>query len=62
MTDIFARATIETERLRLEPYAQAHASALNAINNEPQVMEFLSDGVPETIADTQAKIATVRAR
>lgn len=62
MTDIFTRATVETKRLRLEPYALAHASALNAINNEPQIMEFLSDGNSETIADTQAKIANVRHR
>jgi len=62
MTDIFARATIKTKRLRLEPYAPAHAQALHAINNEPQVMEFLSDGVPETIADTQAKITAVQNR
>lgn len=62
MTDIFLKATIKTKRLRLEPFTQAHAPALNAINNEPRVMAFLSDGTPETIEKTLTKIANVRER
>ncbi len=62
MTDIPAYCTVETKRLRLEPFAPAHAPALNAINNEPDVMRFLSSGTPETLDDTQATIARVRER
>ena len=49
MTDLPAHTTIETDRLRLVPFALAYAPALNAMNNEPAVMEFLSDGTPETM-------------
>ncbi len=62
MSDIFTTAIITTPRLRLEPFAPLHAPALNAINNEPQVMEFLSDGTPETMEKTHANIARVRER
>jgi RimJ/RimL family protein N-acetyltransferase len=53
---------IETPRLRLVPFAQAHAPALNAINNEPSVMEFLSNGTPETLQETIAAITRVLVR
>lgn len=62
MTDDFTQATVHTQRLRLEPFAPRHASALNVINNEPQVMAFLSRGAPETMEQTLAAIARVRAR
>lgn len=62
MSTIFEEATIETERLRLAPFSQDHLTALNAINNEPKVMEFLSYGRPETIAGTMTKIDSVRER
>lgn len=62
MTDIFKSATITTQRLRLEPFAIHHAPFLNTINNEPQVMKFLSNVTPETIDTTHAAIARVRER
>ena len=55
-----AHTTVITERLRLEPFAPVHAPALNAINNEPAVMEFLSEGIPETLEKTRAAIDRVR--
>jgi RimJ/RimL family protein N-acetyltransferase len=62
MSDIFTNAVITTERLRLEPFAIAHAQYLNRINNEPQVMQFLTDGTPEAITKTRAAITRVRER
>ena len=62
MSTVFETAVIHTQRLRLEPFDPTHAPALNAINNEPQVMKFLSAGEPETIEDTLAAIARVRHR
>ena len=53
---------ITTDRLRLEPFAPGHATALNAINNEPQVMEFLTFGQPQPIAETRTAIARVQDR
>jgi RimJ/RimL family protein N-acetyltransferase len=52
---------LTTPRLRLEPYADAHLDALNAMNADPQVYRFLS-GQPETRAETQAVIERVKAR
>ena len=60
MTDIFDTATLTTDRLRLEPFAPNHAQALNAINNEPEVMEFLTFGDPETMEKTNQAVARVR--
>jgi RimJ/RimL family protein N-acetyltransferase len=62
MTDIFNSANITTPRLQLVPFAVHHAPALNAINNEPQVMEYLANGTPEPIDRTLAAIARVRER
>ena len=62
MIDLPPLTTVETQRLRLEPFDLAHAPALNAINNEPAVMRFLSDGDPETLADTQAAMTRSRTR
>ncbi|SIT84531.1 Protein N-acetyltransferase, RimJ/RimL family [Yoonia rosea] len=59
MTDLPPHYTILTNRLRLEPFAPEHAPLLNAINNEPEVMEFLSDGTPETMEKTHEGIARV---
>jgi len=62
LIDLPPLTTVETQRLRLEPFDLAHAPALNAINNEPAVMRFLSDGDPETLADTQAAMTRSRTR
>lgn len=60
MTALPPHTTVSTDRLRLVPFAPAHAKALNAINNEPAVMEFLTGGNPETIDKTNAAIVRVR--
>ena len=60
MTDTLETAIIETPRLRLAPFAVAHAPALNAINNEPEVMEFLTYGDPVSFDETLASIGRVR--
>ena len=60
MKDLPPHTSVTTQRLRLEPFALEHASALNAINNEPAVMEFLSEGVPETMERTRESIGRVR--
>ena len=62
MADINPNATLLTARLRLEPYQARHAKALNAINNEPNVMRFLSNGEPETLQDTRNLIKRVARR
>ncbi|MEM9785289.1 MAG: GNAT family N-acetyltransferase [Pseudomonadota bacterium] len=62
MSDIFQDAIIRTSRLRLEPYQARHAKALNAINNEPDVMRFLSDGEAETLQETRNLIKRVTRR
>jgi RimJ/RimL family protein N-acetyltransferase len=55
-------SVITTDRLRLEPFAPNHATALNAINNEPEVMEFLTLGQPQPLSKTQLAIAKVQER
>ncbi len=62
MTDVFTKAIIQTERLRLEPFKPSHAKALKAINNEAEVMRYLSSGQPETLDDTLNTIKRVRER
>ena len=52
---------LTTPRLCLEPYADAHLDGLNALNGDPEVYRFLS-GQPETLEETQAVIARVKAR
>ena len=61
MDSLPQHTTLMTDRLRLEPFAPEHAPALNAINREPEVMEFLSSGAPETLERTQESITRVRA-
>ncbi|SFS01186.1 GNAT family N-acetyltransferase [Yoonia litorea] len=62
MSELSPNTTITTKRLRLEPFAPDHATALNAINNEPEVMEFLSSGDPQSLDETRAGIARVQER
>ncbi|MDO6589104.1 N-acetyltransferase [Loktanella sp. D2R18] len=51
---------LTTERLRLEPFAPAHADALFAMNSDPDVMRFL--GGVQTREQTEEGIAKVQAR
>ena len=48
---------IETDRLRLEPFAPEHRDALNAMHNNHEVMRYLSSGEPESMEKTDAGIA-----
>ena len=52
---------LTTARLRLEPLADRHLDALNAVNSDPEVMRYLS-GKPETREETMAMIERVKAR
>lgn len=52
---------LHTARLRLEPFDDAHADGLHAMNRLPAVMRYLG-GAPETPAQTHAGIARVKAR
>ena len=54
--------SIITSRLCLEPFTPEHVPTLNAINNEPEVMEFLSDGNPQSISTTQQAVEKVQDR
>jgi RimJ/RimL family protein N-acetyltransferase len=62
MPDLPPHTTIQTERLTLVPFAPEHAPFLNAINNEPEVMEFLSNGNPQSLEETLEIIAVVQGR
>ena len=53
---------IETERLRLEPFTPEHREALNAMNNNREVMRYLSSGEPVTMEQTDAAIARNQAK
>ena len=61
MSDLPAHTTVLTERLCLEPFAVDHAPALNAMNREERVMEFLLPGPPPTMDETRDSITRVRA-
>lgn len=52
---------LQTERLRLEPFADQHFEGLHAIDSDPEVMRYIS-GKPDTREDTAAGIARVKAR
>ena len=52
---------LTTERLRLEPFSDAHLDGLNAMNSDPEVMRYLT-GQRETREETVAVIERVKAR
>lgn len=52
--------TITTERLYMEPFANAHADGLFAMNSDPDVMRYL--GPPQTRADVLDSITRVQDR
>lgn len=52
---------LTSERLRYEPFADAHFDGLHAMNRDPEVMRYLL-GRPETPDETRAMIARVRTR
>lgn len=56
-----AMTILTTDRLRLEPFADAHLDGLHEMNRDPAVMRFLT-GRAETREDTAAGIERVKAR
>jgi RimJ/RimL family protein N-acetyltransferase len=52
---------LTTERLRLEPFADEHLAALNALGSDIEVMRYIG-GRTETLEDTRAVIERVKAR
>jgi RimJ/RimL family protein N-acetyltransferase len=50
---------LETERLRLEPWAPAHLDGLGVLNADPRVMRYIG-GVPQTRAEVAAGIERQR--
>jgi RimJ/RimL family protein N-acetyltransferase len=51
MTD---QRIITTERLRLVPFAPAHAAGLHKMNSDPEVMRYLGD--PQSLEEVDASI------
>lgn len=56
------RTTLETLRLRLEPFDETHFAGLLALNSDPLVMQFLGDGSPATPTEVRESIDTAKAR
>jgi len=52
---------LTTARLRLEPLADIHLEAFNAMNADPEVMRYLT-GKPETLDESRAVIERVKGR
>ena len=50
-----------TQRLRLEPFDDAHLEGLYQMNSDPEVMRYIT-GKPETRLETQASITQCKAR
>ena len=49
-------ATVETERLRLEPWdRRAHAAGLAEVNADAEVMQFINGGVGLTRVESQVQ-------
>jgi len=53
---------LETARLRLEPFALAHAGALNLLDSDPAVMRHIGDGSTKSLDQTTAAIERVQGR
>lgn len=51
--------TLHTPRLRLEPFEERHLDGLHAMNQQPEVMRYIS-GQPETREQTAASIVRVQ--
>jgi RimJ/RimL family protein N-acetyltransferase len=54
--------TLETVRLRLEPFAHAHAGAKSLMDSDPAVMRFIGDGSTKPLVETIAAIKRVQDR
>lgn len=53
---------LETTRLRLEPYQHAHFDGLRAMESDPEIMRYISNGVAKSPEETQANIERVMLR
>jgi RimJ/RimL family protein N-acetyltransferase len=55
-SSFMALSSLTTSRLRLVPWSlEAHTAALEAVNADPQAVEFLNAGMPYTPAETRAQ-------
>jgi RimJ/RimL family protein N-acetyltransferase len=54
--------TLETLRLRLEPFDETHFAGLLVLNSDPLIMQFLGDGSPATQTEVLESIDTAKAR
>ncbi|XXN66545.1 GNAT family N-acetyltransferase (plasmid) [Enterobacter ludwigii] len=53
---------LETSRLQLEPFELAHFDGLRAMENDPEIMRYISNGVVKTPEETLATIERVTLR
>jgi RimJ/RimL family protein N-acetyltransferase len=53
---------LETARLKLEPYNDAHYEGLRVMDSDPNVMRYITKGIVKTPEDTWEGIRRVQAR
>ncbi len=53
---------LETSRLQLEPFELAHFDGLRAMENDPEIMRYISNGVVKTPEETLETIERVTLR
>lgn len=53
---------LETERLKLEPFQAAHYDGLRAMESDPDIMRYISNGVVKTPEETWESITRVQQR
>ena len=53
---------LETTRLRLEPFELAHFDGLRAMESDPEIMRYISNGVVKTPEETLTSIERVQSR
>ena len=56
------QTVIETERLRLEPFALSHLSGLRAMDDDPEIMRYINAGQVKSADETLATIERVQQR
>ncbi|WP_288442967.1 GNAT family N-acetyltransferase [uncultured Pantoea sp.] len=56
------QAVIETERLRLEPFALSHLAGLRAMDDDPEIMRYINEGQVKSQDETLATIERVQQR
>ena len=53
---------LETERLNLEPFQASHFDGLRAMESDPEIMRYISNGVVKTPEETRESIHRVTQR